>query len=313
MIVTVVDDTHFVSGFELKYVRVWKATKSGPWDLALRFRAHEHWVLSVAALPGGVHFVSIASDKTAKLWTLDGTLVHTFDVGWVHCVTALDAQRFVVGERGGGEEWAEFGPCFKSGYGADLALYHVDGTVAARFAGHTTHEGCGVSAVAAMADAAHLLSGGHDMTVKVWSVADKSLVSTCTGHTGFVWTVAATPDGQRILSGSEDRTIRVWQFDGAPVSTFSLLHPKPVKAVVVTPDGLHALSGSDDKTIQLWRIADGAAVRSFTQHTSGIQAIALLPDGKRFVSSSNDTTARIAEHGHGIAEAEAEAPEAPSS
>ena len=82
MIVTVVDDTHFVSGFELKYVRVWKATKSGPWDLALRFRAHEHWVLSVAALPGGVHFVSIASDKTAKLWTLDGTLVRTFDVGW---------------------------------------------------------------------------------------------------------------------------------------------------------------------------------------------------------------------------------------
>ena len=255
MIVTVVDDNHFVSGFELKYVRVWKATKSGPWDLALRFRAHEHWVLSVAALPGGTHFVSIASDKTAKLWTLDGTLVHTFDVGWVHCVTALDAQRFVVGERGGGEEWAEFGPCFKSGYGADLALYHVDGTVAARFAGHTTHEGCGVSAVAAMADAAHLLSGGHDMTVKVWSVADKSLVSTCTGHTGFVWTVAATPDGQRILSGSEDRTIRVWQFDGAPV------------------------------TIQLWRIEDGAAVKSFTQHTSGIQAIALLPDGKRFVSA----------------------------
>ena len=93
MIITVVDDTHFVSGFELKYVRVWKATKSGPWDLALRFRAHEHWVLSVAALPGGTHFVSIASDKTAKLWTLDGTLVRTFDVGWVHCVASRRSTR----------------------------------------------------------------------------------------------------------------------------------------------------------------------------------------------------------------------------
>ena len=78
MIITVVDDTHFVSGFELKYVRV-------------------------------------ESDHSAG--------------------GAFDAQRFVVGERGGGEEWAEFGPCFKSGYGADLTLYHVDGSVAARFAG----------------------------------------------------------------------------------------------------------------------------------------------------------------------------------
>ena len=36
----------------------------------------------------------------------------------------------------------------------------------------------------------------------MWSVATKSLVSTCIGHTSLVLAVAM-PDGQRILSGGD--------------------------------------------------------------------------------------------------------------
>ena len=42
----------------------------------------------------------------------------------------------------------------------------------------------------------------------MWSVASKSLVSACIGHTYGVGAVAAMPDGQRILSGSRDKTVR---------------------------------------------------------------------------------------------------------
>ena len=50
-------------------------------------------------LPGGARFVSGSHDGTAKLWTLDGALERTFEVGsWVRCAAALpDGVHFVVG------------------------------------------------------------------------------------------------------------------------------------------------------------------------------------------------------------------------
>ena len=56
-------------------------------------------VMAVAVLPGGARFVSVSLDGTAKLWTLDGALERTFEVGSdVLCVAALpDGVHFVVG------------------------------------------------------------------------------------------------------------------------------------------------------------------------------------------------------------------------
>ena len=67
------------------------------------------------------------------------------------------------------------------------------------------------------------ISGAIDKLVMVWSVATKTLASTCgeeynedtsTGHTNEVCAVAAMPDGQRILSGGDDETVRVRVLDG---------------------------------------------------------------------------------------------------
>ena len=48
--------------------------------------------VKVAVLPGGARFVSVTTDRTAKLWTLDGALERTFEMGAirrVYCVAAL--------------------------------------------------------------------------------------------------------------------------------------------------------------------------------------------------------------------------------
>ena len=111
----------------------------------------------------------------------------------------------------------------------------------------------------------HIISGSNDGLVKVWSVATKSLVSTCAGHTDRVKAVAAMPDGQRILSGSNDNTVRVWLLDGTLKNTFEL-HTDYVHALVALPDNQHALSGSMDKTVKLFNVNDGAVLRTFTHH-----------------------------------------------
>ena len=103
----------------------------------------------------------------------------------------------------------------------------------------------------------------------MWSVASKSLVSTCAGHTDYVRAVAVTPDGQRILSGGGDSTVRVWLLDGTLQNTFEL-HTERVRALVALPDNQHALSGSGDNTVKLFNVNDGAVVRTFTHHTDWV-------------------------------------------
>ena len=137
--------------------------------------------------------------------------------------------------------------------------------------------------------------GSWDKLVKVWSVASKSLVSTCVGHTSTVFAVAAMPDGQRILGGSY-KEVRVWLLDGTLENTFEL-HNHYVMALVALPDNQHALSGSDDNTVKLFNVNDGAVLRTFKHHTDMVLCLALLPDGLRFVSGSKDKTARIIEIG----------------
>ncbi len=133
--------------------------------------------------------------------------------------------------------------------------------------------------------------------VKVWSVATKSLVSTCAGHTHHVCAVAAMPDGQRFLSGGyRDKAVRVWRLNGNLENTFKL-HTDDVHALVALPDNQHALSGSFDRTVKLFNVNDGAVLRTFPHHTTSVRCLSLLPDGLCFVSGSHDNTACIVEHG----------------
>ena len=215
----------------------------------------------------------------------------------VSCVAALpDGVHFVVGT---GRRVDAYGR-----YSGEVRLYHVDGMLVHTFTGHTAQ----VLAVAVTPDGQHIISGALDRRFIVWSVATKSLVSTCgtrhnqdpnIGHTGYVWALAAMPDGQRFLSGGNDRAVRVWLLNGTLENTFSELHSGCVIALVALPDNQHALSGSHDFTIKLFNVDDGAVLRTF-KHRTPLYCLALLPDGLRFVSGSgdfDDGTACVAYHG----------------
>ena len=150
-----------------------------------------------------------------------------------------------------------------------------------------------VRAVAVTPDGQHIISGSKvdEWLVKVWSVATKSLVSTCAGHTGSVAAVAAMPDGQRILSGATDKTVRVCRLDGTLENTFSELHTGYVTALVALPDNQHALSGGRHHRQALQRQRRRRPAHLHAPHTP-VTSLALLPDGLRFVSGLRKRLAR---------------------
>ena len=67
-----------------------------------------------------------------------------------------------------------------------------------------------VRSIAFAPDGQTLASGSRDGTVRLWRVADGTLLRTLEGHTAWVRSVAFAPDGQTLASGSEDGTVRLW-------------------------------------------------------------------------------------------------------
>ena len=293
-------DGGVITGCDDGHVRTWMGG-----ELVHAFEAHPEvddppYINGVAVLPGE-RILSCGEDNTVKVWTYDGARERTIDMGdWATCIAALpDGVHFVVGVRGAYDEDANENV-------GEIRLYRIDGTLVHTFTDGSQAHTAYVWSLAVTLDGQHIISCSFDKLVKVWSVATKSLVSTCDGHGGMVnvggghtssvWAVAVMPDGQRILSGSQDKTVRVWLLDGTHKHTFTL-HADDVFALAALPDNQHALSASKDNTVKLFNVDDGAVLRTFKHHTGFVRCLALLPDGRRFVSGSADLTARIVEHG----------------
>ena len=290
--VAAASDGHLITGAMDKTIKVWRGGKcvfttkdEGP--------GHSNDVNALAVLPGGVRFVSCSDDGTAKLWRIDGTLERTFHVnrGVLNVAVLPDGAHFVVGTRAlvVGNPHQDPATALRL---AELKLYHVSGRCAHTYT--AAHKG-DVRAVAVTADGLHIISGAYDHRVSVWSVANKSHVSTCDGHDDTVWAVAAMPDSQRLLSASSDKSVRLWLLNGTLENTFKL-HRGTVHSLLALPDNRRALSGGMDSSVALFDVNDGALLRRFVpDHYGRVMSLAPLPDGRRFAIASSDSTVRICE------------------
>ena len=290
--VAAASDGHLITGAMDKTIKVWRGGKC-VFTTKDEAPGHSNDVNALAVLPGGVRFVSCSDDGTAKLWRIDGTLERTFHVnrGVLNVAVLPDGAHFVVGTRAlvVGNPHQDPATALRL---AELKLYHVSGRCAHTYT--AAHKG-DVRAVAVTADGLHIISGAYDHRVSVWSVANKSHVSTCDGHDDTVWAVAAMPDSQPLLSASSDKSVRLWLLNGTLENTFKL-HRGTVHSLLALPDNRRALSGGMDSSVALFDVNDGALLRRFVpDHYGRVMSLASLPYGRRFAIASSDSTVRICE------------------
>ena len=150
--------------------------------------------MSVAFAPNGQSIVSGSTDKTLRLWDLQGNPIgqpfrgHDDSIWLV--AFAPNGQSIVSGSDD-----------------KTLRLWDLEGNpIAQPFKGHNDS----VLSVAFAPDGQSIVSGSADTTMRLWDLKGNLIGQPFIGHESSVLSVAFAPDGQSIASGSSDHTVRLW-------------------------------------------------------------------------------------------------------
>ncbi len=144
-------------------------------------------------------------------------------------------------------------------------------------------------------DGRNLLTGSWDNTIKLWNVANGTLLWSDEQASNLT-SVAFAPDGHLLATGGgTDATVHLWDIhNDRRAQTES--HPSPVSALSWSPDGRLLASGHSDGSIQVWEqpwTQPLTSIQTLSGHTSWVMGLAFTPDGSLLASGSWDGTVKL--------------------
>jgi WD40 repeat protein len=139
-----------------------------------------------------------------------------------------------------------------------------------------------------------LATAGYDGTIRIWQVADATLLQEIDVHNAAVFDLAWHPDGGVLASASGDETVKLWRAaDGQRLDTLSQPQGE-VRRVVFSPDGQRMIAAGRDKRIHIWQLvsltepAINPQLSARFAHESPITALEISADGGTLVTAAED-------------------------
>jgi WD40 repeat protein len=254
-------------------VRLWDASldNSGPRPAAEMTDVRSNPPGNVVALsPATGAAVTIAGDKTARLWLRDGGVVPLSPSGPVIDAAFSRDGRFIVtaGADGKAAVWTARGRFLQ-------ALSHGAGPLTrARLSG----------------DGSVVMTAGKDGRVRLWTRQGVPLG--VVAHTEAVNDARFSRDGKLLVTASDDNTAVVWRVsDGQRLATMTG-HTEDVVSAAFSPDGARVATGSKDLSARVWDAHSGKQVAVLNAHQGTVNDVAFSSDG-RWLATAGPTTAGI--------------------
>jgi F-box and WD-40 domain protein CDC4 len=132
-----------------------------------------------------------------------------------------------------------------------------------------------------------IVSGGSDMSCRVWSTAGECL-RTLSGHSGIIFAVAMNENGQ-IATGSLDHTARIWDAESGSCVAVLEGYSSPVTRIQF--HGKTLISGSVDGHVRLWSLETMGLLHSLTAHQGSITSLHAV--GDRLLTGGSDGATKL--------------------
>ena len=235
----------------------------------------EKGIAVVAFSPNGDLLATGSTDKTARLWRLNGTLVH------------------VLPQRG-----HILGLTF-SRNGTSIVSTSQDGTAAVWTVATGAREllltgATGAANAAAIApDRSEYAVAFADRDARIYDGTDGRVLAPLAGHGSSVTSIAFDAAGKTIATGSDDGTIRLWDANSSDrfSATEARIPPAPV-ARVTSPDG-RFIATRKGRNAYLRDAKTGRLVHVLSGHRSVVTDAEFSSDSRLLVTASLDHDARV--------------------
>ena len=149
------------------------------------------------------------------------------------------------------------------------------------------------------ADSQHVLSGGADGEVRLWSARRAAALVAYRNHCAPVWHVSFAAHNRHFLSCASDGLLRLFCTERLGPLRVLAGHLQDVTAARFHPNGAYALSGSQDTTLRMWDVNAAHCCRLLQGHRAPVHDVALSPDGRAAASASDDGVVLIWDLGSG--------------
>ncbi len=120
-------------------------------------------------------------------------------------------------------------------------------------------------------DQKHIVLGGPDKLVKLYSTADGSLETKIKKHTDWVTAAEFSPDSKFLVTGDRAGNLYLWESGGRELFALNG-HKGAISSVSWRADSGLVLSSSEDGTLKIWNPRDGQLVRSINAHRAVLDA-----------------------------------------
>jgi WD40 repeat protein len=136
--------------------------------------------------------------------------------------------------------------------------------------------------------------GGHDTSVRLWSVAKGEERLRFGSGALRCYCLAFSPNGRLLAAGAADGTVRLWEVaTGREIRRLGQQQGW-VTALAFSPDGKLLAAGSlRDPAIRVWDVSSGEERHRFGGHQGEVTAVAFSPDGKALATGGPSMDARL--------------------
>ena len=294
--------------------RLWLAFHETPLQL---FLWHESYLNSAEFSPDGKYILTASKDKTAKLWNLDGEILHTLEhdtsVGSAklspdgkYIITIgeyiansrdnkpaklwnLDGKLLHILKHEDEVSSVEFSPNSKyiitTSRNNKAKLWNLQGETLATFdeVDGGTYVLYGAKSVRFSPDSKYIITSSSGSTAKLWNLQGK-LISTMDHKSRLRWVndVSFSADGKKIITFSLNaKTAKVWNLQGKLLST--LKHQNRLYSIQLSPDSTKIVTTSEgDKKVRLWNI--NGELLDILEGQNELRGAFFSPDGKKIVT-----------------------------